>query len=1618
MKKIRNNNKSQINLIRLGLNIFNIFFVFVFVTIAAFSSLNLNVQAQVRGNTAMGTALDPICFKSASTDFYECQFVETFNDGGDSVASNACRPFEMFLRIWTPTGWNKLGSGADGDCDKFLQDRTYTAKVSAIIDKKEGGLVGLKNCSLKKGNSDVDAYTSIAGKSVNNCNGMFLEGVQSGEILDFDTSTGQLRKGYKIVTATLDKSLFDTCRTGKEIDEYIIRGCGTNTYVLNKRTGNYAISGDLRSLSKIQYDAIKTKKDIEGYFTKDQLDRMNKELGAVEITALKGELGVETFAKERYKKNANNIAKAVGDLMGGKCEAYIDKEVGVALKCTKKIDGKDENVDLSGKKLDEKCSAFGITLKAVEVGPTIGNTGLDFAMDPKYKCIAKEQFEKIKASTDNVDSSKISTAVDTGKIEGGAGVDNLIVILFNIIAAILLIILYFVGWAASGVLAGLGALFLFILSMNPADPIYINAAARPWQVLIGLANLVTLSTFIIVGLGYILNLQSFKIKLSQFILNVAIFSLLLQFTLQGVGLFVNVSNGLGDVMVAAYAGLDKGGKPNKEKLISGLISGMNSVSLIRCGNWEGETLTGVKNNAECKSSNSVDPSKAEDKKDDAGAIVENLKSSVGSVGGAFGGKVSTKPIQAFIMETVFILTVIFAIILMFRGVTQVLFRVVGLWLLMVVSPLALAVYFSPIKSLKKYGSDWLDKFWRLCLAYPAFILGLVLIGKLAEGFGVALSQSTNQLGTSGPIQELFNVFLFAMVTALVTIGSFALLIQFMEAVFGAMAKALLGGIKSAIGSVGKALKFGGKVFNAGATTSAFAGKVLKGGFTGIGGSLGKSAAKLPANSVRAKILNKLAAGSSMAGIAAGKVFNAPDFIGSVAKTPGKIFKGFKKDRELQIGKMDQNVDDNIEILARKMGVYNALNMGKSGSYETFNDGIEGLSDFDLADKRAGSLARKEASIIGKKSYTSDGLARESTEWANDPSKFNPNDPEQMIKLAAMLKNPVAAQNLLASKEFRDIIGKNRLKFNPEDFDELLKEYPLPDFFANKEADAKNYITSLSADDAKKINVSTLQANSPEAYAIFAKRFPKLAVDSQSDYNTSAGSSAEIAFQPQLEGILKDGNIGVARNGTRAEYSRANAERDTYKNMVSASTNGVPRLTFQQLSSETAGMDLGQIQDKIKNELIKSNYDDNVNGYELTAEGATNYLNGVLESKGNNVAEALQEFEGTDVGRALSRQVAYQNLDSDDKKMTAMRAAVTANVVKSAAGIEPISAQLHMVSSKIATGVENAELAAAPHKTARNKMGQAILEGIDDLGLGNFNTDNIEEIKSKLRSGDAGLRALGGIIGASTAVNDAWKNEREISLSDKSIVDVVAEAGSIGKDAADILTMKAELSRITQMQAELLGLGGGSSSRTATITSNAAQVSALDTEIEKMKDLIQASQSGGGQDDEKIAALNSIAPGADMGTVQKILETRISEALSRQTKLNEQTTTAQAELDAGIGDTTGRSGELQLAIDKAKQTLKDEYAKSEKLGKVIDEYAGGAQIIEQAITEGLGDLSNAANSADPTSAFIAIKDRAHQQIGKAKTAVINESAPAYTSAETFTAAVSGANPKQVAENKKN
>jgi hypothetical protein len=1269
--------------------------------------------------------------------------------------------------------------------DKVVVTGTVVLKKNAQSGRYI--IIGNKNCSAET-YKDISNYVSAIKNSKegkNKCEGYPLTKISSGDEYNF-----RERRNFSALPFVNNDFEELRCKEGIKYKNLVFRSCpvgfgilpdGFNTaigndidhYISDSTTGawiykgtpdnQFSISKDFKALVDAG-DEAKIEEFIKTNFKLSDNERQRISNDSPLEFDILGQDGAgatkeEVDALERAKK----VREVVQSNKAIKCEnPLLDRTDGnYVLACKSTIDGKEVIVSPTGTALATDCSAFKIIdteaakvtnisiLRPEELSPL---TSSDSA------CIKKDAFATILADPKNTDLKNTTSTTDQNVVAnsgGGPNWEELLITLFSLISAIFLVSVYIFGWILSAILWVIGILFINILSINPASPQFIDAAVRPWQTLIGISNLLILSLFIFVGFGYILDLKNLKKDIRTFFLNVSVYALLLQFSLLGIAAVVNITNGIGDAMIYSYSGPVKrsdgtfGTEPDKSKLISGLIGGINSASIIRCGTFEtgadGSSLN-IKNNTTSRCKSGFDSGQAGGESDifssfgDFSSLVTNIigpdfKNAVTNIGGGPDKSVS-RSLISLIMESIFVVILFFAIFQMGRGLFLVMFRAVGLWMLMVLSPVALAISFLPFPNFSKYGQEFTDRLVKYTLFYPVFVLGLILIARLTEGFANSVKDQTvnsisNNAGAAdgSNLQAVFGLFLGAMLIAIISVGALQVLFSFMEKTFGDLAKAVSSGAKNLF----KGLTAAGFVTGAGARVlSKGVGAITGGSLKAIGSGLSNIGMKDAGNK-----FTKLGTGSEkwinkIGGEQIGGFFENIPLIagGAVAALPaiGKsLYKNYEKRVAARSGAMKEGTLGMAEAALRSTGL--AEVMKDTGIFDIDAEEnmrrFQGMTSQDMIDaekKTPGFI--KNIRQDGISSVINSALGYDKTkpkfsvlqaradsflERARQYGADSINMEQAELFINQMIDNPTIARRFFGSRYGQEIGQRVFNNLSTDTQRKIETEYLVALPTQLQEGAAK----SLSLEEIKKLSPDmTDTANVQKGLKLnqVAVTNPDVIRDKLPTlYTTERIEDAQVALrnliqQPEENSILS-GAIDVGKQIVISQ-PKLIIQDDLIRNALASE--------FKTIDSDSS---LSEAQKVVrKNEITKErlkDYSKREFGVEIDTDVDTTPQRIAQKfvvdlNDGAAVSRKIEELQNTSLGIAFTNNNdAWNSLDNDQDKLNALQ-----NVIGSAAVAAFDGRQNDMVNNLI--------------KTTEVRNGAVSVANIAAFPLGQL-TKNLEKI---------------------------------------------------------------------------------------------------------------------------------------------------------------------------------------------------------------------------------------------------------------------------------------------------
>jgi hypothetical protein len=837
---------------------------------------------------------------------------------------------------------------------------------------------------------------------------------------------------------------------------------------------------------------------------------------------------------------------------------------------------------------------------------------------------------------------------------------GVLTLLLDLVSNILLFLVWGFGWLLQGVLWVIMGVFFTFLRINPAGPEFLSVAIEPWRVIVTIANILTLAAFLYTGFQYVLGVGK-KQKINDFILNIIVVLLTINFTIFAAASFVNIAQGIGDAFVGGYS--IASGQANKDwgtVMFDNFINAIREVSLIRCGNVE--EVTGGPTPS-CKSTSGIGQ---------VGRLYTQLFRGVGTAQAALIGEIT------------FVVIIGYAIYVMWRGMTTALLRVVGLWMLMVTSPIALAAAFSPIPQLKKIADDWMTKFLQLTFFYPVFVLGMILVGIISKTFGQAARTQINVLtgvsdsgisvaaqGESSP-NVLAGTILILVLTGFVAVGSLNILIGFMTT-FDKLIAAGWQGIKdlatkSAILS-GAAVRFAG-----GQISKSNQGKILqnneqiqkaKNKLTDINKDLiaankitnpqeklrrinelnkQKKQVKDTLKSARARgaVLQKYKNYGDAIRRSGERIQAAPAVIGAIANLPKNILKNQKVITDARISG---------EVAGTEFDAY--LQLYKSGIIEKEaipqqyqQDILQAVANPSETRAIRDNLQRrtfnsKVSSALPRGSRATVSAAKElAKNLGSDLKAVSPNntDLDQFLDIVSKnSSNSEVLRELAFDPQTRALV-QQAVDMNLLEGDALKEIKQFPTFLSNV-ADKRKLAADIagSEDNLRKFNFSALAADPELAQALFEELSARLGKDGAiAEFNKRAGLIGGFSSYglQQAESTIMKNSANLSEAQRRVALGTVTAVAS-----IGVGDNAIIRKLMEEVDPTT-----GRIDPTKADEIMEQN---KVRQFGGTSAQEISSLN-------------LAQLEETKIGRIAVEDANYSEL-SDEEKIETIRAASIASL---------------------------------------------------------------------------------------------------------------------------------------------------------------------------------------------------------------------------------------------------------------------------------------------------------------------------------------------------------------------
>ncbi len=135
-----------------------------------------------------------------------------------------------------------------------------------------------------------------------------------------------------------------------------------------------------------------------------------------------------------------------------------------------------------------------------------------------------------------------------------------------------------------------------------------------------------------------------------------------------------------------------------------------------------------------------------------------------------------------------------------------------MFLLLVIAPLGVVLFFSPIKALKEKGDEWLKTLWSQAILYPFYTIALAIGGVFVVNFAqvavpVGEMQYLEQTKISSQLPRVLAL--------LIAFGVIQVIVNFFEKQFEGIASSTFTALK--MGTVGALSTFAGSIWTTGST---------------------------------------------------------------------------------------------------------------------------------------------------------------------------------------------------------------------------------------------------------------------------------------------------------------------------------------------------------------------------------------------------------------------------------------------------------------------------------------------------------------------------------------------------------------------------------------------------------------------------------------------------------------------------------------------------------------------------------------------------------------------------------------------------------------------------------
>jgi hypothetical protein len=317
--------------------------------------------------------------------------------------------------------------------------------------------------------------------------------------------------------------------------------------------------------------------------------------------------------------------------------------------------------------------------------------------------------------------------------------DNLVLQIFEYIFVLILGIIIFFIWIINTILFVILTILVWIVSFllvselfNPAKGPLFEAAMDPWNIFVGIANIMIIISFLAVGFAYILDIKRLKVNISDFLVKIILVAAITNFSLSLTATFINTMKGTTDIVIDLYgsgSGQEIPNGPEREEWRFKRVSGIFLGPII------------------CAQNVNVSDEEVPDQEECQRLTLQGYFNSIWQIIIDLWENHSLTEAIATLIRMAGLTLVFFMTIAIFIGmIMAVVKRFVYLFGLMITSALVPAAWASPIPSFKRLSDNWFSKLITATFFYPIFVFSLIILGLLTMGVSEALGSTVQQYG--------------------------------------------------------------------------------------------------------------------------------------------------------------------------------------------------------------------------------------------------------------------------------------------------------------------------------------------------------------------------------------------------------------------------------------------------------------------------------------------------------------------------------------------------------------------------------------------------------------------------------------------------------------------------------------------------------------------------------------------------------------------------------------------------------------------------------------------------------------------------------------------------------